>query len=184
MSDSVRKYDLYDVDPKVFQPIRGRGIVEMWNLFSEEVRQALYKNHIEENHGKNHIPLVCLTVRKLGYKFLLTEIDSLKPEYGFGLYEYDTELGIGYVHLPSLYISAENTEEPMLLNREFYGKYSLAVYAMVANKIGLVITDDSVSGYSEIFQQFTNETSCDPSLQIDSLASKLPFVSINISKPE
>lgn len=144
------------------------------SLFSPRQERMLSNNGQPCNHGRNHVPVAELKVGKLGYRFLITEYHPDDPNIVFGLCDFDTDLKIGYVNLSLISKKAEEAGGQLsVIPDRKHLHYNLAVYAMAANKIGALITENGSELTSKIVEGFNKGENKNPGADITKLEKKL-----------
>lgn len=147
--------------------------MEIVSLFSEAQKELLFAN-FKDNWRKNHVPVAYLEIRKLGYSFLVTELDDDNKNYAFGLCDYDADVSIDLIDLKELAKKAESVGDKLICrDREFSRDYNLAVYAKAATKIGALFFEDDGKDYKKIYQGYNKGKNCDSSLSILKLKQRL-----------
>lgn len=143
--------------------------------FTNEQKKVLFKNGKGANSGKNHIPVVELKVGKLGYRFLITELDPQEPQYAFGLCDYNTDLQIGLVNLLDLERKATEKGAKLEIRSAFTGKYNLAVYCKAAFDFGTIIEDPADKYGNHYLSKYNKGKNCDFSQDVRNLRKTLSW---------
>lgn len=143
-----------------------RKVQQALSLFADAQREMLLENGAEKQTRKNHIPAAYLQIRKLGYSFLITELNPDNPTKAYGLSSYGIDLRIGTIDLVELMDVVKKNDTAIESSKHFLGKHRLAVYAKVADEFGTIAVDDSDMGYGSIFEKFKDGKFSDPSLDL------------------
>jgi hypothetical protein len=138
-------------------------------LFTNQQIDELIKNGLPENRGKNHVPVAHVEVKRLGYSFLITQIDPQNTDQAFGLCDYDTDLKFSSFSIEQLKQDVMKEDSPFSTNLDFLGKYPVAVYAKVAEAVGTIVTDDNDRLLKPLFENFAHTEWADKSIQLDEL---------------
>lgn len=126
-------------------------------FFNECQLARLLLNGSVEQRGRDHTPVACLEFKPLGYKWLITEIDPLNPDIGYGLINVEGQVNVGIINLHELDTLRGDTfsefnENLHLLDDEeladmavdidnsFSGEFPLSVYYAVAKEKGCVVS--------------------------------------------
>lgn len=143
-------------------------------FFSPRQERMLSRNGQPGNHGKNHVPVAEAKVGKLGYRFLITERHPEFPDMFFGLFDFDTDIHIGYYSLNVIQRKAEQAGgELTIIPDEEQFNYNLAVYAMAADKIGALITENGSELTNKIINECNKGKNKNPAADITKLEKKL-----------
>jgi hypothetical protein len=136
--------------------------VSLNTLYTLKQQELLFENFRQSLNLKiehtNFSPVVCLHAEKLGYKFLVNQLDVETPNAASCL----IDDGSGEFDL--MFIDTDKEErkvkekgdilKPDLL---FIPKYTMAVYMKVADKLGKIVTDDTQPDALALFKQFGSD---------------------------
>lgn len=124
-------------------------------FFDDNQLAQLLLNGSGESHGKDHIPVACLEFKLLGYKWLITEINPLNPDLGYGLICANDKVQIGQINLHELDtlrgeqfasfnsnlndMTEDDLEQAFVSSiPNFRGNYPLSIYFSIAKKFGVM----------------------------------------------
>lgn len=131
----------------VSQPNTGEAIL----YITEKQTQQLIENGRDASHGKDHVPIVCLTLLGTKNVWLLTELKSNNHQIAYGLYFENEKPKIGEIELDTLkalrgpdcskhyngiLFSKEYLRAPHVVSDiNFLGKFPLSIYLELAKEI-------------------------------------------------
>jgi len=143
-------------------------MTELQKIFSPTQLEQFYK-HDAQHRYLNYPPVAYVSIRKLGYRFLINSLSREKPEEAFGLCDYDTKISIEDFNLKALMEIAKQEDDTLECYKQFYPKYPLAVYAMVAVQVGVIVIEDTLDPYKDIFENFASESNRNERLSLKKL---------------
>lgn len=159
--------------------------------FTQQQLEILHKNFSNKDHGKNHTPVVRIYFEKNKNSFLLTELFEHGNDLAFGLWEYRLDVkidssrklnytcvpnrgsifGIGRISLGDLRKMALISDDNLLVDRNFEGKYPIVVYANVALEQQVLIYDVNKEIHEEFFSRHAQGENMNTSRTIGGLKS-------------
>ncbi len=138
-------------------------------MFTEQQKTELLNNGQSQNSGKNHIPVAYIEARKIGFSFLITEINPQNTDLVFGLCDYDCDLRFSSFSIKELEKDLEDRKSSLSANLDFLGRHPIAVYAKVAKEVGTIVIDDNDRLLKPLFNNFSSGDLINQSSKIDDL---------------
>jgi len=131
-------------------------------LFTKEQISRLFENNkiaiALEVFEPNFPPVAFLYAEKLNYKFLVTQIEERCPATAFALSDYgDGGLIFEVLDIDRLEKEVENKGDVLRSDPSFAGKYNLAIYAKVADKMEQIITEAESEEIKLLFETFNQQ---------------------------
>lgn len=152
--------------------------MDILNLFTEQQRELLFTNYKDgEKQSKrlNSIPVACLTINKLGYTFLITEIDPDCPRYAYALCDYDTNINFDLIDLEKLQQKAREINTVVRSYPDFQSNYNVAVYAKAAEDFGTLVVNEITNNFEPYLKKFAKGKNCDRMQDIDTLRKRFTW---------
>ncbi len=149
-----------------------RKPLNLSNFFDDFVFEKLLNNGLESQGTKNHVPLAYLSIPQVGFRFLISEIETAEPSLVFGLCDFDTTMFFGKFDISKL--SAFASEKDLILRNDkfFPPKYALGVYGKVAATSG-ILNAAKVGTYAPLFDAFDTFQFNNPNLNLSELNTSL-----------
>jgi hypothetical protein len=144
-------------------------------LFTDVQIKRLTANGSKGISCKNLVPVAHLQIRKLGYKFLLTELDPDDTRYAFGLCDYDTDIRFEIINLQTLESKAKQCGDRLKPTDDFIGEYNLAVYAKAAVEFGCLDLHKEIRDFQRSLKRFSKGKNIDPNRNLNDLTYKLSW---------
>jgi len=147
------------------------------NLFTKSQLKKLRENSGENNFSfKNHLPVAYIHIRKLGYSFLITEIDPLHKSLVYGLQDTGDMPYIDIIDLDEWQKKAEAVGDFLDNKLDFKANVNLAVYARAAADMNLLDVRACVPLFKEKMQRYSTGKNLDKEQDLRNLKFKLSWV--------